>query len=116
MWKVSLICEGIYGVSRDLNLEETWNATLVMNVRDNHIDIQAEIYMTYLSELEEYDGLIDAIRYFAQAVKRKQDKEQCVVSFHCQGLSCFTGDKSWETFRDDHGAEWIDATFTEVIA
>ena len=115
MWRVSLICEGIYGVSADQNLEDTWNANLLVNVRENQVDIQANIYTTYISEMGEYDGLMDTIRYFAKAVKNKQNKELCTIQFHCQGISCFVGENPLEIFQDENGIELIDATFYEEI-
>ncbi len=115
MWRISLICEGIYGVSTNLNLEETWNATLVLNVRENQVDIRAEIYMTSINELEEYNELIEALRYFARTVKNKQSKEHCTIQFHCQGLSYLEGEKPWKTYFNREGIEYIDVTFKEEI-
>lgn len=115
MWRISLICEGIYGVSKNFNLEENWNATLILNVRENQIDIQTEIYMTYINEIEEYNELIEAVRYFARAVKRKQNKEYCRIHFHCQGLSGIDGDKPWKPYFDHDGVEYIDVTFEEEL-
>lgn len=115
MWRISLICEGIYGISADQNIEDTWIANLLVNVREDIVDIQANIYTTYLSEIGEYGGLIDTIRYFAKAVKTKQNKDMCTIQFHCQGISCFVGENPLQTFQDENGIELIDARFYEEI-
>ncbi|WP_203364393.1 hypothetical protein [Bacillus sp. REN10] len=116
MWTIFRICEGIYGVSAEPNVHDAWTATLITKAYDNQLDILAEIHMSYLSEMEEYERLLDEIRYFAKAMKREQKKELCAMSFHCQGLSCFIDQNPLPTFRHSSSLEFVDTTFVEEVA
>lgn len=116
MWTIFRICEGIYGFSAEPNVHDAWTATLIMKRCDNRLDILAEIHMSYLNEIEEYERLLDEIRYFAKTVKKEQQKELCAMSVHCQGLSYFSDQNPLPTFRHSSGLEFIDTTFVEEVA
>ncbi|MGM7637007.1 hypothetical protein [Bacillus sp. Hm123] len=116
MWTIFRICEGIYGFRAESNVHDAWTATLIMKTHENRLDILAEIHMSYLNEMEEYERLLDEIRYFAKTVKKEKNKEICAMNFHCQGLSCFIDQNPLPTFRHTSGLEFINTTFVEEVA
>lgn len=112
MWSISKITKEIYCFTA--NGEEPI-AIVSMKDHNNQLQWQVEVCMTYLTRIEDFNKLLDELRYFARTMKQQQEKEGCFMNIHCQGLSCFEGESLLPTVHDCNGSTLIDTTFYEEI-
>lgn len=115
MWQAVPITNELYGFQPEENRHEAWAATSHVQQKNDQLDISTDIHMSYVSNKEEYESLIDTIRYFADIQKRQSGTEKCVLHFRCKGTSHFDEDHPLPVTSHASGHSMFDAEFSEEL-
>lgn len=115
MWQAVPIAEQIYGFQPEINKHDTWTATAYVEDKGERLQITTDIHMSYVDHKDEYEELLDSIRYFANVCKQDADKDHCVLHYRCMGTANFQDDHPLPFTQHTNGAWIIDTEFSEEL-
>jgi hypothetical protein len=115
VWQALPISGNMYGFLLESNWHEAWTATAIVIEKERKLEIHTDIHIYYVRSKEEYEQLLDAIRYFSDVKKREMKKEGCVIRFRCMGVSSIAMDGYVPAQSHASGHMLIDTEFSEEL-
>lgn len=94
-------------------MHAAWTAVVFVTDSNHGVELHAEVCVSSLRYKEEYEQLLDAIRYFAAIHKRNMARSHGVIHIRCTGISDFIDSAPLPVFPHASGNNLVDAKFTE---
>lgn len=114
MWQAVPIEENMYGLQPEENRHESWAATAQIAQRNGQMVLDADIHLSYVSNQEEYEALLDTIRYLAEVYQHRSDQAIASIHYRCKGAIHFPQD-SLPVREHQGGHSIVDAEFSEEL-
>ncbi|AMA71491.1 MULTISPECIES: hypothetical protein [Aneurinibacillus] len=115
MWQALSISHNIFGFQLEQNWDEAWTAVALVKEMHDKLEIRVDIHIFYVKSREEYEQLLEAIRYFANMKKREAGKKNCVIYFQCKGILTEAIELPLPVTRYKNGRMFVDVEFSEEL-